>query len=220
VAINKAFVVRNGISINTTPAIDSFGNWIGPWSLVTANTTLIPGQNIIANTLGGSFYVTLPATPSLGATITIKDGYAFSSNNLIINPNGSVLENQSGNLIIDISNAEVWLTYDGTQWQVSAGAGSNTTYTTSYVSSVTKSTNYNATTLDNVIFANGQITITLPVASSANNKVFTIKRISSAGPVTCNVMGGGLIDNNASLLITSQYNSITVASDGSYYWII
>ena len=96
------FIVRNGLQIGNTQVINSSGVWIGPtigsagiWSSISSNTTANSGYNYIANTAAGSFVLTLPTSPSTGNNVTIVDGYNWSTNNLIVYPNGSTIENTS-----------------------------------------------------------------------------------------------------------------------------
>jgi collagen type VII alpha len=93
------------------------------WSIITGSTGIESGQQIIANTSGGVFNLTLPASPALGNIIVIEDGANWQSNNLTILPNGSLIEGQSGNLILDVAGVLVYLIYDGSQWQVSSTVG-------------------------------------------------------------------------------------------------
>jgi hypothetical protein len=101
------------------------------WTTVTANYTAVSGDRIIANTSVGSFVITLPAGPALGDFIQITDGYNFAVNPITVNLNGSTLESQSNNVIIDIPAVDVELIYDGNTWQVinSAGPQGSTGYT-------------------------------------------------------------------------------------------
>lgn len=93
------------------------------WTTVTANYTAVSGDRIIANTSVGSFVITLPAGPALGDFIQITDGYNFAVNPITVNLNGSTLESQSNNVIIDIPAVDVELIYDGNTWQVINSAG-------------------------------------------------------------------------------------------------
>jgi hypothetical protein len=94
-----------------------------PWNVITGSTSVSSGQQIIANTTSGSFTLTLPSSPSLGNIIAIQDGADWQANNLIIAPNGSLIENQSGNLVLDVAGVLVYLVYDGSQWQVASTVG-------------------------------------------------------------------------------------------------
>lgn len=79
----------------TDPSVDA-ANWaiytIEPlWSLPkTANYTAISGDAIQANTTGGTFTITLPATPAFNDVVRVEDYIGtFDTNKLIIARNGS-----------------------------------------------------------------------------------------------------------------------------------
>ena len=93
------------------------------WKLKNSTYTAQTGDTIVADTSSSTFTILLPATPVTGDSITIADGYNFSINSLIIGRNGSLIENQEENLIIDIQNARVELVYNGYSWQVYANIG-------------------------------------------------------------------------------------------------
>ncbi|HSX28214.1 MAG TPA: hypothetical protein VLF60_02080 [Candidatus Saccharimonadales bacterium] len=88
----------------------------------------------------------------------------------------------------------------------------------------TKTSNYTVSTTDTIVFANattGNVTISLPTASSNAGYRFYIKRIDSSGN-TCSVArtGTDTIDGATSISLDIQYMSLTVASDGSAWYII
>ena len=59
-------------------------------SIKTSGFTAVSGEGYFCNTSGGAFTVTLPASPSVGDIVSIKD-YAntFDSNNLTLGRNSS-----------------------------------------------------------------------------------------------------------------------------------
>lgn len=89
----------------------------------TANYTAANQEGIIADTSGGSFTVTLPATPATGDTIIISDGNNFQLNNLTVARNGSTIEGDAEDLIIDLEGVSVTFVYDGTTWQLYSQVG-------------------------------------------------------------------------------------------------
>ena len=94
-----------------------------PYVLVTTNTTATSGQQLIANTYGGIFTITLPATPSLGNVVRITDGYDWSINNLTIARNGSTIEGTINDILVDVRGTTVEFVYDGATWQVVSTIG-------------------------------------------------------------------------------------------------
>lgn len=70
-------------------------------------------------------------------------------------------------------------------------------------------------------------TLTMPTAASAYDGVdnltvlITVKRISSGGTaVTIDGNGSETIDNNLTVVINKRYDAITMASDGTSWWIV
>jgi hypothetical protein len=64
-------------------------------------------------------------------------------------------------------------------------------------------------------------TVTLPLAATARNRIYTIKKIdASANTVTIDPAGGETIDGFALQLLTAQWQSLTIQSDGTGWFII
>ncbi len=91
------------------------------------------------------------------------------------------------------------------------------------VATSTKTSSYTITGTDVVIFADatsGNVTITLPAASSFSGYNFYIKRIDSSSN-TCSVASsGGTIDGTSSFSLDTQYFAVRVVSNGSNWFII
>jgi hypothetical protein len=88
------------------------------YTRVTANTTLTNNQGVITDTTGGTFTVTLPATPSSGNQVWIADGGSWGTTNLTVGRNGSTIEGTAADLTLDISGVEIQMIYDGTTWNI------------------------------------------------------------------------------------------------------
>jgi len=88
------------------------------WQAIKTGTyTAVAGQGIFANTSGGAFTVTLPASPSLGDEVTIVD-YAgtFDTFNLTVGRNSQPIMGTAADLTVSIERAGFTLVYvDGTQ---------------------------------------------------------------------------------------------------------
>jgi hypothetical protein len=98
-------------------------------------------------------------------------------------------------------------------------AWSDATFATS-----TKTSNYSITGTDVVVFADatsGNVTITLPTASANAGYRFYVKRIDNSGnTVSIARSGSDTIDGQTSITIAAQYDSYTVVSNGSLWYII
>jgi hypothetical protein len=84
----------------------------------TANVTMAANEGVIADTSGGAFTVTLPASPTTGDTVVITDGADWATTNLTVGRNGSTIESDAADMTLDIGGVAVQFTFDGTTWQV------------------------------------------------------------------------------------------------------
>jgi len=75
-------------------------------------------------------------------------------------------------------------------------------------------------TLDNVvILANGTLTLTLSSTTNIKGKLFRIKNIGT-GIITVDPEGTTTIDGGLTAIIENQYESITIISNGSNWYIV
>jgi hypothetical protein len=89
----------------------------------TANYTASTNEGVIADASGGTFTVTLPASPSIGDFVRIVDGADWSTTNLTVGRNGSFIEGDAEDMILDLSGVAVDFIYDGVMWHVYIQAG-------------------------------------------------------------------------------------------------
>jgi hypothetical protein len=83
-------------------------------------------EGVLADTSGGAFTVTLPATPSVGDLVVVADaGASWGTNNLTVGRNGSTIGGLAEDLVCNINGVSVTLVYDGTTWEVYAQIGGN-----------------------------------------------------------------------------------------------
>jgi len=92
----------------------------------TANYTASANEGVIADTSGGAFTVTLPASPSTGDQVVIADGADWSTNNLTVGRNGSTIDGTAEDLVCDLEGVSIQFVYDGSTWEVYALAASST----------------------------------------------------------------------------------------------
>ena len=111
--------ITGGTINNTTGSIEGLQQQVS-WQtgdIKTANFTASANEGYFLNTTSGEITVTLPASPSAGDAIAIKD-YAdtFDTNNLTINPNGNKIQGSTDNFISNIEGANaIFLYVDSTQ---------------------------------------------------------------------------------------------------------
>jgi len=114
-----------------TQGVQGIQGALSPWKLVTTTYSALNGDRIIADTSGGAFTVTLPASPTNGYYVVITDGYNWKTNNLTINPNGASISGISDNMLVDIGGMTIELVYNsnagnprGATWDIVATYGS------------------------------------------------------------------------------------------------
>ena len=100
----------------------------------TASFTAVSGNGYFVNTTSGAITVTLPASPSGGDIVSIKDyAQTFATNNVTLNRNSSNIEGVAGNVILNGSAESVTFVYvDSTKGWVLVGE-SLTRYGPSFV---------------------------------------------------------------------------------------
>ncbi len=124
----KAMVITDGLGagaavVNANPTVAAGGL---SYVAKTANYTASNLEGVLANTSGGAFTVTLPASPTTGDQVVIADsGNAFGTNNCIAGRNGSTIEGASSDLNLNINGVSVQFVYSGSTWEVYAQVGGN-----------------------------------------------------------------------------------------------
>ena len=109
-----------GVAITGT--IDNQVNW--QTTVKTTGFTATAGEGYFCNTTSGAFTVTLPASPSAGDLVGIKD-YANTAdtNNITIGRNGSNIEGVANDFVITIEGGSITLIYvDATKGWLSTAA--------------------------------------------------------------------------------------------------
>ena len=109
----------NTLSANVTSLSSSAGS---AWKNISSAYTAINNDRIAANTSGGAFTITLPASPAFGTNVTFIDHTkTWDANNLTIARNGQTIEGLSENLVCDVvGDMVISLIYNGSTWRVYA----------------------------------------------------------------------------------------------------
>ena len=92
------------------------GNLKTFWATKTSNYTAVNGDRLVIDTTSGAFTVNLPASPSVGNTISFIDGgdnNGFASNSLTIGRNGSKINKLTADLTVSTQGAAFTLVYTG-----------------------------------------------------------------------------------------------------------
>ena len=117
--------IPSGASLNiggTVSGIEGIVNW--DTTAKTSGFTAVAGNGYFVNTTSAPITVTLPATPSAGDLIGVKD-YALTAqtNNITLARNGSNIQGTANDFIINTQGRSVTLIYvDGTQGWMITGA--------------------------------------------------------------------------------------------------
>lgn len=86
------------------------------WTTKTANYTMADGDNIFADTSGGAFTLTLPASPTIGMQVKIIDAEGTAgTNNITVGRNSQPIMGSAADMTISTNSAGLALVfYDGT----------------------------------------------------------------------------------------------------------
>jgi hypothetical protein len=167
----------------------------------TGNITSAAGGTTL-DMSSGKFYSSGGTVDISGGTGPALSGSAFSASidattgNQIVG--WSVLTNQ----IALLGGGEVITT-------VTAGVSPHTATATTSINYI----NANTTTVG------GAITVDLPDAAAAINKVFHIKKLGTSGNVIVDAAGANTIDGQATMTISGQWSSMHIVSDGNNWFI-
>lgn len=149
--------------------------------------------------------VTLPNSFSAGGTI-------YSSE---VNANFTELAskslNRAGGTITGNINVDAGITIDG----VDLSVGKPHTL-------LSKAANYTVTTADGahcIVICTGTFTVTLYAASGNEGRTVTVKNIGT-GVITIDGNASETIDGSLTATIAQRYQSLTVVSDGSNWYIL
>jgi hypothetical protein len=164
---------------------------------------------------------------SSGSMGNADDAYLYTTGNNFVmgtaNPGMSLIFLTGGTS--EATNQRMVITGTGNVGINNVAPNSTLQVTGSMATSVTtKTANATVAAIDFTVLCNnttGPITITLPTAAGIGGRMYIIKKTSASGnnvTVVCN--GAQTIDGNATYLLTTQYSSIMIQSDGVNWGII
>jgi hypothetical protein len=94
------------------------------WTNKSTTYTAVNNDGIIANTSGGSFTVTLPASPSTGSYVVFLDGNSsFATYPLTVDGNGNNIADSYSTATLNITNSKVEFIYNGSTWEIATSTG-------------------------------------------------------------------------------------------------
>ena len=86
----------------------------GTWITKTGTYTALSGDKIFANTSGGAFTITLPASPAVGDEVRFVDlASSFDTHNLTVARNSLKINGQTSDLTVATEGAAFSLVYSG-----------------------------------------------------------------------------------------------------------
>jgi len=87
------------------------------WATKTGTYTAFPGDNLFANTTGGAFTITLPASPAVGDEVRFLDlANTFDTNNLTVARNSEKIDGTAADLTVATEGAAFSLVYSGSTY--------------------------------------------------------------------------------------------------------
>lgn len=154
----------------------------------------------------GGFFGLMNTTPTFVSAALIADNGSTTSDIFVARDNG----------------VPVFTIADGGTITLTGSISSGGSYAAAIIT--TTSASYAVLSTDYTILGNAvsnNITVNLPTAASAIRRVLNIKKIdASANTVTIDANGSELIDGVLTQVLTLIYESITIQSDGSAWYVI
>jgi hypothetical protein len=121
-AINNATVTLSDLEVTNAKVADTtltnakFAGSVGlnAWTTKTTTYTAVAGDRINANTTGGAFTITLPATPATYAEVTLADhAGTWKTNNLTVARNSQNINGGAADLTCNVNGKQFTLRFEG-----------------------------------------------------------------------------------------------------------
>tara|TARA_Y100000592_G_scaffold4170_1_gene6043 strand:+ start:114 stop:1469 length:1356 start_codon:yes stop_codon:yes gene_type:complete len=159
----------------------------------TANFTAVNGEGYFVDTSGGAVTMTLPASPSAGNIVAVKDyNGTFSSNNLTIGRNGSPINGGSdADAPITDDGASITLVYvDATQGWLATNDDSSTFSGESFIVATGGTITTCGDCKIHTFTGPGTFTVS-GVSGTSDNNIVSHLIVAGGGGGGCDVGGGG-----------------------------
>jgi len=212
------------LQISESVVYDGIGNTVDILD-VSASYATSASYAVVSNTLNGfnqNDYVLNSSTSSFvlnsqtSSMTVLSSSYAISSSKLIGFEQSDYVQNSATSSFV-LNSQTSSMTVLSSSYAITASYVDNTFIaTTETVSTVVTSSTL--TVNDYTVLCNcsaSSITLTIP---ALHNKKYSIKKIDNS--INRVILTGSLFDNNASFIITSQWESYTIHYSGSGYYVI
>ena len=179
-----------------------------------------PNQTIASNVTGTVTSVGVSSSGTYAGAITVGSTPVTTSGTITLTPN---LFTSSTPGIVPLSGGGTtnYLRADGTWAAPSGGGGGSFSATVISHSSTYTESNTSGYVISLTDATSGNIVANLPSASSSTGFVYTVKKINSnSNIITVTANGSDKIDGNSTATLTTQYQSITIVSNGTNWSII
>ena len=144
-------------------------------SIKTSTFTAVNGQGFFANTTGSAFSMNLPASPSAGNIVSVSDyAQTFAANNLTVDRNGSNIEGDASNLVLNSAGLAMTFVYvDATKgWKVvDAGREGDSSNTVEFLTATGGTITTSGNCKIHTFTGPGTFTVTEASTTADNNKV-------------------------------------------------
>lgn len=187
--------------------------------------TLIGGVPVGAGLQNFAVVVGTPSGPYTGST-TVFDlpfSYITGSGNLLVYSSGLLMGVGGANDYLETTTTRVTFNSARTSGEIVRFVYSPNGVAFQIGAIAAKTTTYTMVSTDHTILANatsGAFAVTLPAVASTTGYEFQIKKTDSSANSVTVTPASGTIDGAASFVLTSQYQSVSVTSDGTNWWII
>ena len=188
-------------------------------------------DTIWADSTSGTIVLTLPTATNKRTIKVIK---TVAANLVTLTANGTDTVEGNANISLDAQYESIILVSDGVStWNklgslvTTTGAPVGTTdqqvLTNKVIEPVinTVTSNYTITTSDDVVFGDttsGAVTLTLPAAT--NKRMIRIGKVVAVNNLIIDSAGTDTIEGNTEMVLTDQYSTMIVVSDGIATWYL